>query len=75
MKEFKVGDLVYMDGYTSMAQSALAYDKGSKVKEVRYKFDEDTGEKYQQIKVNRSWYDARNGACVSNKNSMYFIIV
>lgn len=66
----KVGDKVYIDGYTSMAQQNSGEDT---IKKIESRFDEKTGEKFDIYKVGGDWYDSRNGGCYSNKNSMYYI--
>jgi hypothetical protein len=66
----KVGDKVYIDGYTSMAQQNSGEDT---IKKIESRFDEITGEKFDIYKVGGDWYDSRNGSCYSNKNSMYYI--
>lgn len=71
MKEqLQVGDEVYVDGYTSMAQQNA---ENERIKEVRFKYDEESGERYPIYKVAGAWYDGRDGSCHSNKKSMYFI--
>ena len=66
----KVGDKVYIDGYTSMAQQNSGEDT---IKKIESRFDEITGEKFDIYKVGGDWYDSRDGSCHSNKNSMYYI--
>ncbi len=66
----KVGDKVYIDGYTSMAQQNSGEDT---IKKIESRFDEITGEKFDIYKVSGDWYDSRDGSCYSNKNSMYYI--
>lgn len=66
----KVGDKVYIDGYTSMAQQNSGEDT---IKKIESRFDEKTGEKFDIYKVSGEWYDSRDGSCYSNKNSMYYI--
>jgi hypothetical protein len=73
MKIKKVGDVVWMDSYTSMGQSSLAGDNKRIIKEVDYRFDEKTGEKFSIYKVGDEWYDGRCGSCYSNKSFMYYI--
>lgn len=67
-----IGDVVYVDGYTTMAQQNAGNEE---IEDVKYKFDEDSGERYPIYKVGDEWYDGRTGACHSNKNSMYYIDV
>lgn len=66
----KVGDKVYIDGYTSMAQQNSGEDT---IKKIESRFDEITGEKFDIYKVSGEWYDSRDGSCYSNKKSMYYI--
>jgi hypothetical protein len=73
MKIKKVGDVVWMDSYTSMGQSFLGGYNKSIIEEVDYRFDEKTGEKFSIYKVGDEWYDGRCGSCYSNKSSMYYI--
>lgn len=65
-----VGDKVYVDGYTSMAQQNSGEEK---IKKIDFRYDEKTGEKFDIYKVGSDWYDSRDGSCYSNKNSMYYI--
>ena len=66
----KVGDKVYIDGYTSMAQQNSGEET---IKDIDIRYDEVTGEKFDIYKVGGDWYDSRDGGCYSNKNSMYYI--
>ena len=77
VRPIELGEVFMKEGFTSIAQSALAYDRGSKVTEIRYKFDENTGFKYQQFKVenNYYWWDGRNGSCISNGKCMYALVL
>ncbi len=70
-KDLKKGDVVWMDGYTSIAQqnSQEEYE----IEEVDYRYDEITGKQYPIYLVEGSWYDGRDGGCYSNENSMYYI--
>lgn len=69
-KEPKVGDLVWLDGYTTIAQQIFGQYPIEKIEE---RFDNFTGEKFLILLVNGDWYDERDGACYSNINSMYFL--
>lgn len=62
----KVGDVVWMDSYTSMGQNALGGYNKSIIEEVDYRFDEKTGEKFSIYKIDNDWYDGRCGSCYSN---------
>lgn len=69
-KDLKIGDSVYIDGYTSMAQNNAGI---SEIEDVSTRYDELTGEQFTIYKVGDSWFDGRDGSCYSNKNSMYYI--
>lgn len=69
-QNLNVGDVVYIDGYTSIAQQNAGLEK---IEGVNYKFDVDTGERFAIYLVNGSWFDSRNGSCFSNPNSMYYL--
>lgn len=68
--EKHVGDDVYVDGYTSMAQQNSRF---TKITEKKFKFDPDTGEKFPIYLVDGNWYDGRTGDDYNNPNSMYYI--
>jgi hypothetical protein len=67
-KLYKTGETVYVEGYTSMASSGGGK---SEIREVEWRFDEITGERFPIYKVDNEWYDGRNGACHSNPMFMY----
>lgn len=70
-KDIKIGDTVYRDGYTSMAQNNAGE---AKITDIKTKYDEDTGEQFSILQVDGGeWYDSRDGSCYSNKKSMYYI--
>jgi hypothetical protein len=69
-QDLKVGDNVYIDGYTSMAQQNSGVEK---IEGVDHKFDVNTGEQFTIYLVNGSWFDSRDGGCFSNPNSMYYL--
>ena len=69
--QIKVGDKVFMDGYTTIAQSACAYDKGSIVSKEKTKYNPDNGKPYKLVYAYDKWWNANNGA--SENNSMYYI--
>lgn len=71
MTEKKVGDIVWLDGYTSFAQQNSQEELP--IEAVEHRFDEMTGERYPIYKVGGNWFDGRNGSCYLNKNSMYYI--
>lgn len=66
----KIGDEVYIDGYTSMAQQSA---RMSKIDDVQTRYDELTGKPFDIVLVDGDWYDTRDGGCHSNKDSMYYI--
>lgn len=70
MKEHKIGDVVYVDGMTPMAEQNF---HKTTVADKQYKFDDETGEKFPIYKVSGYWYDGRDGSAYKNENSMYYI--
>ncbi len=67
----EVGDKVYLDGYTSIAQQNAEIVT---INKVDWKFDKNTGEKFPIYHVgDGEWYDGRDGGCYSNKKSMYYL--
>ncbi len=67
----QVGDSVYLDGYTSMAQQNAEIVT---IKKVDWRFDEKTGEKFPIYHIgDGEWYDGRDGGCYSKKQSMYYL--
>jgi len=71
LKYKSIGDEVWIDGYTSLAQQNFGKRT---ISGIDYRFDEVTGERYKILQTNcGDWYDSRDGSCYSNKNSMYFI--
>lgn len=71
LKDKNVGDTVYLDGYTSMAQQ----NSGKReITSVEYRYDSISGERFKIIQINDGdWYDTRDGGCYSNQNSMYYV--
>ena len=69
LNEVNIGDKVYIDGYTSMAQQNFGVRD---VIDIKYKYDEGTGERYKVIVINAGEFDSRTGESL-NKNSMYYI--
>jgi hypothetical protein len=55
--ELKKGDVVWLDGYTSMAQQNSQEE--FEIEEVKYQFDEASGEKFPIYLVSENWYDGR----------------
>jgi hypothetical protein len=70
-REKIVGDLVWMDGYTSFTQQNAQEEYP--IEKIDYKFDKDTGEKFPIYFVNERWFDARDGGEYDNEKSMYYI--
>ena len=69
--ELKIGDKVFMDGYTTMAQSACAYDKGSIITKDKIKYNQNNGKPYKLVFAYNEWWNAKDGS--SEKGSMYYI--
>jgi hypothetical protein len=69
--EKKVGDLVWLDGYTGLAQQNAQEEY--EIEKIDYKFDKDTGEKFPIYLVRDTWYDGRDGGEYDNDLSMYYI--
>lgn len=66
-----IGDSVYQDGYTTIAQQNFGKVK---ITGVDYRFDEITGYRFKIIQIDSGdWFDCRDGGCYSNKESMYYI--
>lgn len=71
LKDKNVGDTVYLDGYTSMAQQNAGERK---ITSVDHRYDSISGERFKIIQIsNGEWFDTRDGGCYSNKNSMYYL--
>jgi hypothetical protein len=66
----KIGDLVFFDGYNSIAQQ---YSDEYPILNIDYKYDEDTGEKFPIYFVADRWFDGRNGGEYNKDNSMFYI--
>ena len=71
MKKHKIGDLVWLDGYTSFAQQNSQEEY--KIEKIDYKFDKNTGGKFIIYFVDEKWYDGRDGSAYDNNKSMYYI--
>jgi len=69
--EKNIGDLVWLDGYTSMAQQNSQEEFLIENKEYRY--DDVTGKKYPIYFVSGRWFDGRDGSAYNNKKCMYYI--
>lgn len=70
MKTYEVGNSVWVDGYTSIAQQNF---RKSTIQEVDNVFDSKTGEPFNIYKVDSEWYDGRDGSAYLNEQSMYYI--
>jgi hypothetical protein len=68
--EKKIGDLVWLDGYTSSAQQN---SRQYKIEKIDYKFDKDTGDRFAIYFVADRWFDSRDGGEYDNDKSMYYI--
>ena len=71
-KEIRIGDKVFMDGYTTMAQSACAYDEGCFVSKDKIQYNKDNGKPYRLVWAYDEWWNAKDGSSI-NENSMYYI--
>jgi hypothetical protein len=69
--EKNIGDLVWLDGYTSFAQQNSQEE--FEIEQKEYRFDEVSGEKYPIYFVNGRWFDGRDGGGYNNENCMYYI--
>lgn len=70
LEDSKVGNLVYLECYTSLGASST----GKKiVEEIGYRYDVNTGDKFTVLRVNDDWYDSRDGTCFSNLKSMFYL--
>ena len=66
----KVGDTVYVDGYTSMAQQNSGREV---IDKITTKYDEETGEPYDVIWINKNHqFDSRSGIAITPP-TMYYI--
>lgn len=66
----KVGDKVYIDGYTSMAQQNA---RESTIEDIKVQYDKDSGESFNVCLVEGYWFDMRDGTNYSSPDSMYYI--
>ena len=67
----EVGDRVYLDGCTPMAQQNAEIVTIGK---IDWRFDEKTGEKFPIYHIgDGEWYDGRDGGCYSKRESMYYL--
>jgi hypothetical protein len=71
IKEKEIGDLVWLDGYTSFAQQNSQEEYPIKNKE--YRFDEISGERYPIYFVSDRWFDGRDGRGYKDVLCMYYI--
>ena len=67
LDNIKVGDEIYVDGYTSFCTTG-----NRKVTKIKTRYDKKTGEQYRLICVSDHKFDGRNGA--GRGSSMYFIL-
>jgi hypothetical protein len=68
--EKNIGDLVWLDGYTSLAQQN---SQEFEIKQKEYRFDEISGEKFPIYFVNDRWFDGRDGGGYNDEKCMYYI--
>ncbi len=69
--EKNIGDLVWVDGYTSFAQQNAQEE--FEIEKKEYRFDEVNGEKYPIYLVDGRWFDGRDGSGYNDDNCMYYI--
>lgn len=69
--EKNIGDLVWLDGYTGMAQQNSQEE--FEIENKEHRFDNLTGEKYPIYLVNGRWFDGRNGGAYNDEECMYYI--
>ena len=69
----KIGDKVYMDGYTSIAQSGCSMEDTVIIKKDQTRYNEKTGKPFKIVRAFGEWWYAENGSSYTNKNSMYYI--
>jgi len=70
-RDKNVGDLVWLDGYTSMAQQNAQEEY--EIEKVDYKFDKDTGVKFPVYFLADRWFDGRDGGAYDDNDCMYYI--
>ena len=70
--EKNIGDLVWLDGYTSLAQQN---SQEFEIKQKEYRFDEISGEKFPIYFVNDRWFDGRDGGGYNDEKCMYYIVL
>jgi hypothetical protein len=69
-REKIVGDLVWLDGYTSMAQQNA---RERRIEKIEHKFDKDTGVRFPIYFVADRWFDGRDGGAYDDNDCMYYI--
>ena len=69
-KQYKVGEEVYLECYTSMGSGSNGYEI---ISDVDHRYDAKTGEKFPVYEVNEKWYDGRSGVCYSHPKFMFGI--
>jgi hypothetical protein len=70
-RDLKVGNKVWIDGYTSIAQGNSQEEV--EIEEIEYRYDMKTGEKFPVYFVSENWFDSRDGSMYNNDNGMYYI--
>lgn len=68
--EKNIGDVVWVDGYTSFAQQNA---QRCEIKNKEYRFDEKSAEKFPIYFVDGRWYDGRDGSPYKDEKCMYYI--
>lgn len=72
MRQLKKGDKVLIDGTTTIAQSACAYNFPEIIYEEKIKYDENTGKPFKIVKAYDDWWYAKDGRPYKG-NLFYFI--
>jgi hypothetical protein len=70
MNNLNIGDKVWLRGLTSMAEQGVGNER-EVVQSIKYKYDEETGEKYAVYRVRDMTFDGRTGS--STCGMMYYI--
>lgn len=70
VRQLQVGDKVWMDGATSMAQQSAG---NVTITKVDHRFDPITGEKFPVYYTQGQWWDGRTGSSYPDGKSMYYL--
>jgi hypothetical protein len=68
MIQCKIGEKVWMDGYTSFGGG----QKIVKITDIHARYDQDTGDPYNVICIDAHHFDSRTGEAI-NEPTMYYI--